>query len=44
MDLNTIMKRVGHDDPKTTLQIYTHVTKTMKKEASKKFSDLMEDL
>ncbi|WP_443031081.1 tyrosine-type recombinase/integrase [Streptococcus sp. DD10] len=27
--LKAIMKRVGHSDSKTTLQIYTHVTQTM---------------
>lgn len=27
--LKTIMQRVGHNDPNTTLSIYTHVTKTM---------------
>lgn len=27
--LKTIMQRVGHNDPKTTLSIYTHVTKSM---------------
>ena len=29
-DLPTIMERVGHEDPDTTLKIYTHVTKKMK--------------
>ncbi|HAF97498.1 tyrosine-type recombinase/integrase [Paenibacillus lactis] len=36
VDLPTIMARVGHDDEKTTLRIYTHVTKKMKKNASEK--------
>ncbi|MCA1183431.1 tyrosine-type recombinase/integrase [Bacillus licheniformis] len=36
VDLPTIMERVGHDDMKTTTQIYTHVTKKMKKDASQK--------
>lgn len=27
IDLATIMKRVGHDDEKTTLKIYTHIQK-----------------
>ncbi|WP_373896211.1 tyrosine-type recombinase/integrase [Virgibacillus sp. CBA3643] len=31
VDLATVMERVGHDDPQTTLKIYTHVTKKMKK-------------
>ncbi|MFD0717265.1 hypothetical protein [Paenibacillus sp. GCM10027626] len=45
VDLATIMARVGHDDPKTTLQIYTHVTRKMEQDASTKvktaFSDLL---
>lgn len=28
--LPTIMKRVGHEDPETTLKVYTHVTEKMK--------------
>lgn len=35
--IKTIMARVGHNDPKTTLRIYTHVTKKME-------SDLLEKL
>ncbi|XYJ23039.1 tyrosine-type recombinase/integrase [Bacillus velezensis] len=27
VDLPTVMERVGHDDMKTTMKIYTHVTK-----------------
>ncbi len=27
--LKAIMKRVGHNDPKTTLAVYTHVTESM---------------
>lgn len=30
VDLPTTMKRVGHEDPDTTLKIYTHVTDKMK--------------
>ena len=45
VDLKTIMKRVGHDDPKTTLAVYTHVTERMKKGAADKvkvqFSDIL---
>ncbi|CAH1205853.1 Tyrosine recombinase XerC [Paenibacillus plantiphilus] len=45
VDLITIMKRVGHDDPKTTLKIYTHVTEKMNKNATDKvnlhFSDIL---
>lgn len=29
-ELPTIMKRVGHEDPNTTLKVYTHVTDKMK--------------
>ncbi|PKH09818.1 site-specific integrase [Planomicrobium sp. MB-3u-38] len=36
VDLDTIMNRVGHADAKTTKNIYTHITKKMKKNASKK--------
>jgi integrase len=36
VDITTVMKRVGHDDMKTTLKIYTHVTDKMKKDASQK--------
>ncbi|WP_145152998.1 site-specific integrase [Paenibacillus xylanexedens] len=46
VDLKTIMERVGHDDAKTTLKIYTHVTKNMKKNATerimKEFSDILQ--
>ncbi|RKD22588.1 integrase [Ammoniphilus oxalaticus] len=42
IDLATIMERVGHDDPQTTLRIYTHVTKKMKEDASHKISTLYE--
>src|SRR5699024_5796346 len=30
VDLPTIMQRVGHEDPETTLKVYTHVTEKMK--------------
>jgi integrase len=36
IDLKTIMKRVGHDDAKTTLKIYTHVTERMMQSSSDK--------
>ncbi|MOA60519.1 Phage integrase family protein [compost metagenome] len=36
VDLKTIMKRVGHDDPNTTLRIYTHVTEKMRMDANEK--------
>lgn len=36
-----IMDRLGHKDDRTTKLIYLHVTKNMKKQASRKFADLM---
>jgi integrase len=42
--LEEIMDRVGHVDDSTTRNIYLHVTKDMKKEASHKFSKLMRNL
>ncbi|MDH6370586.1 integrase [Paenibacillus sp. PastF-3] len=36
VDLPTIMKRVGHESPKTTLKIYTHITSKMKQSAEEK--------
>ncbi|WP_258296738.1 tyrosine-type recombinase/integrase [Paenibacillus peoriae] len=45
VDLNTIMQRVGHEDEKTTLKIYTHVTTKMQQTADQKikthFSDVL---
>lgn len=42
-DLNYIMKRVGHEDIKTTMKIYTHVTNKTKKDASAKVRTLYEN-
>lgn len=42
--LEEIMERLGHTDDDTTRQVYLHVTKSMKKEAVHKFSQLMNDL
>ena len=42
--LEEIMERLGHADDEITRRIYLHVTKTMKKEASQKFSELMRNL
>lgn len=39
-----IIERLGHKDEDTTKNIYLHVTKEMKKEASQKFKELMENL
>ena len=44
VSLPEIMERLGHKDDKTTKWVYTHTTKTMKKEASRKFSELMRSL
>lgn len=44
VDLTQIMERLGHTDDATTKNIYLHITKTMKKEASQKFLQLMEGL
>lgn len=38
VDLKLIMDKVGHDDVRTTMQIYTHVTEKMRTNASKKIS------
>ncbi|MFC0525818.1 tyrosine-type recombinase/integrase [Pontibacillus salicampi] len=40
IDLATVMKRVGHEDTKTTMKIYTHVTNKMKEDASDKVRNL----
>lgn len=42
--LPQIMERLGHKDEDTTKNVYSHVTKEMKKEASQKFKELMENL
>lgn len=39
VDLATIMNRVGHDDQKTALRVYTHVTNKMRQNATEKVSD-----
>ncbi|EFV74472.1 hypothetical protein HMPREF1013_05352 [Bacillus sp. 2_A_57_CT2] len=39
IDLPTIMKRVGHDDMKTTMRVYTHVTDKMKKNAAERIKN-----
>lgn len=38
--LKAIMNRVGHNDPNTTLQIYTHVTDIMRKELTEKLEKM----
>lgn len=46
VNIHTIMKKVGHDDMKTTMRIYLHVTEKMQQDASQKvqanFSDLLQ--
>ncbi len=39
--LEQIMDRLGHSDDQITKNIYLHITKEMKKEASHKFAQLM---
>jgi len=39
--LEAIMQRLGHSNDSTTRNIYLHVTKTVKKDTSQKFSELM---
>ncbi|GGK00765.1 site-specific integrase [Lentibacillus kapialis] len=41
VSLPEIMERLGHVDDDTTTQVYLHVTKSRKKEASQKFGELM---
>lgn len=38
------MKRVGYDDPQTTLWIYTRVTEKMKKDAGEKVHTYFADI
>lgn len=44
VDMPTIMAKVGHEDIETTMNIYTHVTKKMKKDASTKTLSLYGDI
>ncbi|TFJ91533.1 tyrosine-type recombinase/integrase [Lentibacillus salicampi] len=41
--IKEIQERLGHADIQTTMDIYAHMTKNIKKEASTKFSNLMEN-
>ncbi|WP_096271764.1 tyrosine-type recombinase/integrase [Paucisalibacillus globulus] len=42
--IKEIQERLGHSDINTTMDIYAHMTKNFKKEASSKFSSLMKEL
>lgn len=44
VDLKTIMDRVGHEDSKTTIDIYTHVTEKMKEDAADKIKKRYGDI
>lgn len=44
VSLEEIQERLGHKDDSITRDIYLHITKDMKKEASQKFSQLMKSL
>ncbi|MCM3180942.1 site-specific integrase [Cytobacillus horneckiae] len=44
VELLQIMDRLGHTEDATTTQVYLHITKDRKKEASQKFGELMRSL
>lgn len=44
VDLKTIMERVGHEDSKMTMDIYTHVTENMKEDATVKMKNRYGDI
>lgn len=44
VELLQIMDRLGHTDDETTTQVYLHITKERKTEASRKFGELMRGL
>ncbi len=44
VSLEEIQERLGHKDDSITREIYLHITKDMKKEASQKFAQLMKSL
>ena len=43
-NLEAIMERLGHSDDEVTKRVYLHITKTVKKETSQKFAELMKSL
>ncbi|MFL0365332.1 tyrosine-type recombinase/integrase [Pseudobacillus sp. 179-B 2D1 NHS] len=44
VELLQIMDRLGHTEDETTTQVYLHITKDRKKEASQRFGELMRSL
>jgi len=42
--LQIVMKQVGHEDAKTTLKIYTHVTEKMQQKSATKISESLSDI
>ncbi|WP_259343721.1 tyrosine-type recombinase/integrase [Oceanobacillus picturae] len=44
VSLEEIMERMGHSDDHTSKNVYLHVTKEMKKDASQKFGFLMRSI
>lgn len=40
INIKSIMKRVGHSSPNTTMEIYTHVTERMNKELESKLNEI----
>lgn len=44
VELLQIMDRLGYTEDETTTQVYLHITKDRKKEASQKFAQLMRSL
>ena len=44
VDLQSIMERVGHDNPNTTLKIYTHVTNKMREQTTEKLKGMFNDI
>ncbi|WP_144559519.1 tyrosine-type recombinase/integrase [Shouchella miscanthi] len=44
VSLEEIMERLGHKNDSVTRDVYLHVTKSRKKEAAVKFSNLMDSV
>lgn len=43
IDMHNVKNRLGHSDIQTTMNIYTHVTKTERTKTADLFSDFMEN-